>query len=363
MRNRPHQNDLPTIKIKKNEDLQLGASTRTAFAGLFGHHTASPMGAQFDIIDSVVIVSFTVLTAILLCPLTGCGDDAGPVTPRASRAAEAASADTVSLAARVDGVPIRLGEVRELMAASASEVDGGLGPEEAAEMLIRNALLGEEARRRGYGETPEVGDVRRIALAKAILEAEVGKGIREDTLGEERLRKRYAAEKSRFVHGPRRRVVHFLALTKDRQLSDEEAHRVAENAYEIASGAESEAEFRERLAPFLELHGNKVKIESLPPFTADTKSLVRPFVDAAFGVASAGQVSRPVKTLYGWHVIYIIEELPAVNRSFEEVRGPLAEELLPAAKREAAKELVEGLAKELGVFIYEEGVDAEKKTP
>jgi hypothetical protein len=306
---------------------------------------------------------FTVSAVVVLCVPTGCRDDAGPKTPLSAQVTGAAGADTESLAARVDGVPIRIDEVRRLMDVSASEVDGGLGPEEARDVLIRNALLAAEARRRGYGETPEVADARRIQLAKAILETEVGKRIRKDTLGEERLRKRYEDEKGRFVHGPKRRVVHFLALTGEQHLPDDAAHEVASNAYTMASGAESEAAFRERLAPLLALHGSQVKIESLEPFTADTPSLVRPFVDAAFGVAGAGRVSKPAKTGYGWHVIFVIEELPAQNRSFEEVRDQLAEEMLPAARQAAAKALVEGAAESLGVFIHGDGLEAETKAP
>lgn len=314
------------------------------------------MGVVLARMVSLMLVVLTVLTM-------GCGRKTGPGPGEGNRADTATSVDTSQLAARVDGVPVYLEEVRGLVAASKDELDGGLEPQEALDVLVRNALLAAEARRRGFDRDPNLEETRRLALAKAILVEKVGEGVRPDTVDQTKLKKVYEANKSRFVHGPLRTVVHFLADTRGSKLSDDEARRIAESAREMAQGAKDESGFRERLAPLLDRHGSKVRIERLDPFDADSDRFVKPFVEATFEISGVGRLSPPVKTEFGWHVILVLEASPASNQTFDDVKAQLAEEVLPMAKKGAAAELVTTLRQQSDVFLYEDGLNEEREEP
>ncbi len=302
-----------------------------------------------------------VLMLTVIGLLWGCREEPLLSKPQSAIPPGAKSVETASLAARVDGVPIFVEEVQDLLAPDAG-VDGGVTPDEALETLISNALLANEAKRRGFGEAAEVADARRLALARQLLEIRVGEGVREDTIDEKKLRRIYDAWKPRYVHGVQRRVVHFLAQTKKNMFDNAEARRIATAARAAALGAENEEAFKQRLGPFQERYKRKVRIESLTPFDAKSTTFVRPFVEGAFAVPEVTGISEPVKTRFGWHVIFVAEELPVLNRSFEEVRGELAREVLPQARKGAARELLSQLARESGVFVYEKELER-KRTP
>ncbi|GAA4435012.1 hypothetical protein GCM10023091_10770 [Ravibacter arvi] len=53
---------------------------------------------------------------------------------------------------------------------------------------------------------------------------------------------------------------------------------------------------------------------TLPPFGIGT--MIRPFEHAAFALSTPGDITQPVKTAYGWHIIRLIKKLPI--ESYEE---------------------------------------------
>ncbi|MFQ5513826.1 MAG: peptidylprolyl isomerase [Myxococcota bacterium] len=75
--------------------------------------------------------------------------------------------------------------------------------------------------------------------------------------------------------------------------------------------------------------------------------MLRPFEEAAFAL-EPGQVSEPVETERGIHLIRLEERKPAVDRSLEEAREELIHELLKADRtREEARRAAEALLERL----------------
>ena len=63
------------------------------------------------------------------------------------------------------------------------------------------------------------------------------------------------------------------------------------------------------------------------------------FSAAAFALAKEGDVSEPVQSRFGWHLIRLDGKKPAGQRSFDEVKGTIIEEMKQryvVAQREAA---------------------------
>jgi parvulin-like peptidyl-prolyl isomerase len=86
----------------------------------------------------------------------------------------------------------------------------------------------------------------------------------------------------------------------------------------------------------------------------DLGPLLEGEVDAGFFAAAAalhaGQVSKPVESPFGLHLIKALEEPSSVSPSFEEARGALAAQ----ARREAQAKLLERLRRDIGVKVNRE---------
>jgi hypothetical protein len=256
------------------------------------------------------------------------------------------------IAARVNGAPIFLSEVKNLL----SETDDQFTPEEALDILVRNTLLAQEAARRGYAESPEVKAVKTAASARALLKSQITQGITPKNLDKKTLQACFEAEKKRYVHGKKRRVVHFLAKTGANHLSDNEARLIAAKAQKLASSAETEADFLRLVAPVVEKNRKNVVTENLPPFEADNRRYVRPFVEATFQIPEVGDISPPIRTDFGRHIIFLAEEIPAVNRSLEEVKQEVLKSCVPKARRQRTQELMSRLLSENKIFIFEDAL-------
>jgi peptidyl-prolyl cis-trans isomerase C len=255
--------------------------------------------------------------------------------------------------ASVNGVPILAKHLSELIESQ----DGGLPVDEALDMLVKNELLAQEAERRGIGLMKEVEYAREIELARHALKVQIGRDVNAGTLDVDKLKKLYDANKRRFVHGVMRSVVHIVVLVDDKHFGEKEASSLAQEIAERARETKTKEEFIALGEFFLETYKDKIKIEKLPPFDAESGQFIKEFVQAAFAVPGVGQSSPPVKTKFGWHVIFVWEEQPPESRSFEDVRGELSENVLPIEREMRAKELMEKLEKKGKVFVYEDSLN------
>ena len=71
--------------------------------------------------------------------------------------------------------------------------------------------------------------------------------------------------------------------------------------------------------------------------------MVRPFEDAAFALQNEGQISGPVKTSYGYHIIRLNRRIPAEPVPFEQVRDQLMAQAEQRHLAEYRKRYIRGL--------------------
>jgi peptidyl-prolyl cis-trans isomerase C len=199
--------------------------------------------------------------------------------------------------------------------------------------LITRDLLMREALRRGIERRVAVRgrleQARRSILLEALLR-EVAENA--PALSEEELRKHYEENKANLETGERVRVRHILF--KEEGKAEEFAQR-AKNG-----------------EPFEQLMRSA---ESVGATTADLGLIERgsfdkDFENAAFG-APENSIAGPVKTLYGYHVIQVLEKRPAGLPPFEEVKGKIVAELREGAQRVAFENLVNGLKKQAKIRL------------
>jgi len=83
--------------------------------------------------------------------------------------------------------------------------------------------------------------------------------------------------------------------------------------------------------------------------------MVKPFEDAAFDLA-VGEISQPVKTQFGWHVIEVTGKTPGSKQTFEQAKPSIEQQLKYQEQATAWEDWLKQATKDAGV-VYAPGFD------
>ncbi len=89
-----------------------------------------------------------------------------------------------------------------------------------------------------------------------------------------------------------------------------------------------------------------VKGGKLQKFTANR--MIKPFADVSFSLEKEGDISRPFKTPYGWHVVQLVKKHPV--KSYEELKDELTKKIEKSERARAiGKSVADRLKKEFQI--------------
>lgn len=156
------------------------------------------------------------------------------------------------------------------------------------------------------------------------------------------LRKRYQEQIEKFGSGEQREVAHILVKVD----GDAGARKAAEQkAADLARQARaSGADFAALARAHSDDSGSKANGGELGWIERDG-AMVKPFEDAVFSL-QAGQVSDPVSSDFGYHVILVRSIKPGQRKSFEQARAELLAEQSKLDRERAFNDLVGKLVDE-----------------
>lgn len=191
-----------------------------------------------------------------------------------------------------------------------------------ANMLVLSQLAAE-ARAAGFDKDPQVQTQMRLAaqqeLAKNWLDHYVDSQPKPDL--EALAHEYYEAHPDEFMTEPTVSVSHILISNKKR--SNEEAKALAEKVLKEVRADPSQ--FDKLILKYSEdesLASNKGTFDGV-----GRKEMVKPFADAAFAM-KPGEISDPVYSVYGYHIIRLNKIYPAKLKPFEAVHDQLVKQAL-----------------------------------
>ncbi len=199
--------------------------------------------------------------------------------------------------------------------------------------LITRDLLLREALRRGIDRRAVVRS-RLEQARKSILLETLLREVSEKAppLSDEVLRSHYEENRANLETGERVRVRHILFKEEGQ-------------AAEMAKRARNGEPFEQLMAAAETAGGTTADLGLIERGAFD-----KDFEEAAFG-APENSIAGPVRTMYGHHVIQVLEKRPAGLPPFEEVKGKIAADLRERAQREAFDNLVTGLKKQAKIRL------------
>lgn len=247
-------------------------------------------------------------------------------------AQEAASADTV--VATVDGTEITLGHMlvlRSRLPAQYQQLDDQVLYDAILDQLIQQTVLGQTV--------GELNDVNRLVLEneeRALLASQIVSDTAEAALTEEAVQAAYDASYAEAGGETEYNAAHILVETEE-----EAAALVAE----LAEGGE---------------FGTLARTHSTGPSGPNggdlgwfSEGMMVPPFEAAVLALEVGEVSDPVETQFGWHVIVLNDTRQTTAPELEAVRG----EVEMQVQQEAVETLVDRLTAEAEIIRPDEPLD------
>lgn len=231
------------------------------------------------------------------------------------------SATLAGHVAEVAGQPVDARQIVEV--ARARRVSA----RQALELIAGEARLAKAADERGLSDRPEVRVARRAALAAALL-----RSLKRDADATPPTPAELAdVRRAHWLELDRPEalsVVHAVALAAPGDPKRPAAQALAERLRVAAAGAVGAEDFKARVDAVK--GAVDVTVEPIGPFVRDGRmatpaggGLDLGFVEGAFALAKPLDVSPPVSSAFGVHVIMLLERLPAITLT-DEALAPLA---------------------------------------
>jgi len=150
------------------------------------------------------------------------------------------------------------------------------------------------------------------------------------------------------------RAAHIMVKT-GKDVPAEEVAKAKEKALEVKGLLDSgKSTFEELATKYSEDKGSAAKGGELPQF--GTGRMVAAFEKAAFGLKNVGDVSEPIETEYGWHIIKLLERIPVPT--FEAAKDDLTAKVSKDSRSQLTRTVViDRVKKEAGFREFPAAVD------
>lgn len=197
--------------------------------------------------------------------------------------------------------------------------------------IIATDILAKEAKSRQLHMTPayqaQLKEVELQLLQQALIEQVVSKEITEA-----KLKAKYSDFVQEFKKQDKEEVhaSHILVATEGEALTIIQQIKEGKAFADLAKERSKD-------------QTNSAKGGDLGYFTRG--QMVKPFEDAAFSLTKKGEISQPVKTDFGWHVIELHEKRKMPAPAYDVVKDALRMELI----RELAQHYIDGKLKEANI--------------
>jgi hypothetical protein len=230
---------------------------------------------------------------------------------------------------------------------------------QATEDLIGQALLADEARRRGLMDDPEVVEAMRNARARVLIAREFAAkytGPESVSMSDVEQAWKDARVQYHFNH-PEVRVVHYYRFKAGEKASPEQWAKakaaIEAMAVRVAATPPHSEDAFVALGDLVK-DEHQLEVEHSQIWTTLRGRTVEEFADAAFAVPAAGQVGKPFRTQWGWEMIYLKEIDPERHDDVNAAAPEIRKNIFEASRAKAFTTWADGLVARHKVVRHDE---------
>jgi len=218
-------------------------------------------------------------------------------------------------------------------------------------------LIAQEARDKKLDQDPEIQakieDIMNAVLAQEFLRREIEGKVK---ITDDEIETYYKGHKEEFTNSESVKARHILLKVPEG--ADEKAWKEAESkAKDIKKKLENGEDFAELAKKYSDDPGSKNKGGDLGFFTKGR--MVPEFESAAFSL-KPGEMSGPVKTDFGYHIIEVKEKKAASTKALAEVQAQIRQTLQREKQQQLQDELIEKLKAKYPVRVNKDLLTEDK---
>jgi peptidyl-prolyl cis-trans isomerase C len=219
--------------------------------------------------------------------------------------------------------------------------EGSSGKEKFLDELVKRELLYKEALKKGLDKDPEylkkIEDFKKITLVGLLLQKEIETKVK---VSDQEVKDYYEKNKEKFAPVGQIKASHILVKT------EEEAKKIIER---LKKGED-----------FAQL-AKKYSIDTASAKNGGdlgyfSRGQMVPEFEAAASRLKPGEISEPVKTKFGYHIIKVTDKKVGQVVDFEKVKNLISQNLVAERQKEAFDSYVEGLRKSYKVEINKDAL-------
>ncbi len=250
-------------------------------------------------------------------------------------------AEKEKILAKVNGEPITEGEFNEALEILPLQLraivqNNAEMKKKFLENLINQKLLIQQMKKEGVKEDERIKKKVEKYREALLLKKFVDEKLSNIKVTDDEIKAYYEAHKSDFTQPAKVKARHILVKTK------KEAEKIRERLLKGEDFAALAKKYS--IDKVSAVHGGELK-----EFTRD--ELVKEFGDVAFSL-KIGEISQPVKTKYGYHIIQVEKRTPETVIPLSHVREEIRLTLLNKKREEALRKMIENLKKKSKIEVY-----------
>lgn len=295
----------------------------------------------------------------LMMMLAACLAWAAPEKPEAGKTdapAESAPAaeQQPKVLARVEGKDITEEEVFQVLQSMGPQAMMMYGSPEGRKMildeLISMRLFALDGAKAKLDETPEFKSTMENLRVRVLAQTAMREVIKDVTVTDDEAKKFYDENHDHFTQPEKVHARHIL-LEDDAESAD----KIAKIQADLKAGTS----FEDLAKSMSKDPGSAANGGDLGEFQKG--QMVKEFEDAAFALKEPGDISEPVKTQFGWHIIKLEKHIPAAPIPFDEVKPQIIQEVENRKIGDILKTRTEELKKSFKVEVLEDSEEKKEK--
>jgi peptidyl-prolyl cis-trans isomerase C len=246
--------------------------------------------------------------------------------------------------AKVDNYEIKEKDVDQIIQMAGPQgavYDNEQGRKAILDELVTMRLFALSGEKQGLDKTPEFQNALANFTTQALARAAIDKSLSDFIVSDEESKKFYDENPDQFMTPDTIHARHILV--SDDVISADTVSSIQE---ELKKGTSFDV-----LAVQYSIDPSAAQGGGDLGFFA-RGDMVPEFEEAAFALKEPGDISEPVKSPFGWHIIKIEEKQPSTLMSYDEIKPQILQYLSNEKRTQKYQEVLETLKKEYKVELF-----------